>query len=59
MNKVILLMDSGRELQTDCTWDEITNALNENPNDLEMIISINGAWASVRKDKIEAFLNIG
>lgn len=59
MNRVILLMDSGRELQTDCNWDEIREALNENPDDLEMVIRINNSWASIRKDKIEAFLNIG
>jgi hypothetical protein len=61
---VIILMKSGREIQTCHNWKEIQQAYNENPKDTDMVISVTqdrgetSIWADIRKDCIEGYLNI-
>jgi hypothetical protein len=66
MIKVIILMKSGRDIQTTHDWNELNEIINENPRDNEMVVqevlgnNLNGKleWVCIKKDCIEGYRNI-
>lgn len=62
MEKVIILMKSGREIPTTHDWEEMKGIINENSYDNEMVVQgiFDGMlqWTCVKKDCIEGYRNI-
>jgi hypothetical protein len=62
MEKIIILMKSGRDISTTHDWEELKGIINENPRDNEMVVQglFNNMteWVCVKKDCIEGYRNI-